>query len=107
MLKQILGACVLVCAGAGLHALYAQTSPATLTFRHIGFVVRDVDQAQKEYARLLGMAASPVHTADRMVYPADFTGDRKTAIRTTELRGHGLEVHLLQPIGGASPWQDH
>lgn len=108
-IRRIVCALVLMAAGAALQAAHAQTRQPTFdgTFRHIGFVVRDVEQAAKDYARLLGSDASPIHTVDRMVWPDDFQGDRKTAIKTTELRGHALEVHLLQPIGGASPWQDH
>ena len=46
-MKKILAGLALMCAGAGLHALYAQTSAPTFegTFRHMGFVVHDVVKA--------------------------------------------------------------
>jgi methylmalonyl-CoA/ethylmalonyl-CoA epimerase len=108
-LTRLVAATTLVLTGAALHALYAQaTAPALdLSFRHIGFVVHDAERAHKDFTRILGATSSPLHTVKGMVWPAAFTGDRNTAIKTTEMRGHGLEIHLLQPIGGASPWRDH
>jgi hypothetical protein len=95
--------------GATLTSLRAQTAAPTIkgSFRHIGFVVTDVDASAAKFAGVFGAAYTPVHSIDKLVFPPDFKGDRRTAIRTTEVRTNGLEFHLLQPIGGASSWQDH
>lgn len=103
-------ALALIGLGATLESLRAQSqAQPTINgpFRHIGFVVRDVDRAAAQFAGVFGATYSPLHTVDKMVFPADFKGDRKTAIRTTEVRTNGFEFHLLQPIGGASSWHDH
>ncbi len=109
---QLAVALALVATGAGLQSLrtHAQTTkPPTINgpFRHLGFVVRDIDEAAARFARVYGATYPPVHTAGGIVYPDDFKGDRNTVIRTTEVRTNGFEFHLLQPIGGASSWRDH
>jgi hypothetical protein len=110
-LRRAVVALALVATGAGLESLRtrAQTTSPTIngSFRHLGFVVRDIDQAAGRFAGVFGASYNPVHEAGGLVYPDDFTGDRKTVIRTTEVRTNGFEFHLLQPIGGASSWHDH
>ena len=105
---RIIGALALVALGAWLQDLRAQRA-GTIDgyFRHIGFVVKDVDTSAKEFARVLGAEYNPIHGTDPgvIVWPKDSSSDRKSGVRTTELKSNGLEIHLLEPTGGASPWR--
>jgi len=75
-------------------------------FRHIGIVVRDVDQASKDFATIFGTIPTPIHTAGQPALPKDYRGDPNAFVRTTELRTNNVEIHLLEPQGGASPWRN-
>jgi hypothetical protein len=105
-------ALALITFGAWLQSIRAQAPPQTVptingTFRHLGFVVRDINEAAPRFSRVFNATYPPIHGAGGIVFPPDFTGDRNTSIRTTEIRTNGVEMHLLQPIGGASSWRDH
>lgn len=107
-LVRAAAAVVLMGTGAALHAVYAQPA-ATFpgTFRHIGFVVKDADAAAAAFTRAFGVTAPPVRSLTGIdAWPDGFTGDRRAGVRTTEIRANGVEMHVLQPLGGKSPWRD-
>jgi hypothetical protein len=101
-------ALALVGLGAALQSMRAQ-GPATFngTFRHVGLVVRDVDASAKSLAQVFNASYSPVHSVvPPGPSPKGYPGDPKAGVRTTEMKTNGLEIHLLQPTGGRSPWRD-
>ena len=101
-------AVVLIVFGAWLQSLRAQTS-GTFDghFRHIGFVVADVDGAAEKFGDAFGLTPAAVRRIDQIPMPQDFRGDPQFFIRTTEIRVNGVELHLLEPGSGSSPWRDH
>ena len=106
-LLRILGALTLVAIGAGLQSLRAQGEGSfDGQFRHIGIVVRDVEASAKTFARVFGVTPTPIHTASQPALPSDYRGDPKAFVRTTELRTNNIEIHLLEPMGGGSPWRE-
>ena len=105
---RLAAALVLVGLGAGLESLCAQrTQTFDGTFRHVGFVVTDVDASARRFADAFGAAYTPVHSVvPPTPVPAGYPGDPKAGVRTTEIRTNGVEIHLLEPTGGRSPWRD-
>ncbi|MEQ1897640.1 MAG: VOC family protein [Vicinamibacterales bacterium] len=102
------GAVALVALGAGLQSLRAQSAGTfTGSFRHVGFVVKDVDASAPVFARAFGVAHTPIHGITAPPPPKGYPGDPKAGVRTTEIRtANNLEIHLLEPTGGKSPWRD-
>ena len=101
-------ALMLVALGAWLQSLRAQPA-GTFTghFRHVGIVVKDVDASARVFARAFGIAHSPIHSIVAPPAPKGYPGDPKAGVRTTEIRtANNLEIHLLEPTGGKSPWRD-
>lgn len=101
-------ALMLVVLGAWLQSLRAQPA-GTFTghFRHVGIVVKDVDTSARVFARAFGVAHTPVHGIVAPPAPKGYPGDPRAGVRTTEIRtANNLEIHLLQPTGGKSPWRD-
>ncbi len=107
-LPRAVGALMLVALGAWLQSLRAQpTGTFTGHFRHVGIVVNDVDASARVFARAFGVAHTPVHSIVAPPSPKGYPGDPKAGVRTTEIRtANNLEIHLLQPTGGKSPWRD-
>ncbi len=109
---RLTGALALVGLGIGvgvrLEAARAQRTPTFPgTFRHIGFVVQDVDASARHFAEAFGATYSPVHAVvPPTPVPAGYPGDPKAGVRTTEITTNGVEFHLLEPTGGKSPWRD-
>ena len=68
--------------------------------------MKDVDKAVKAYSAIFGATAPPIHTAGQLQLPKDYQGDPKAFVKTTELRTNSVEIHLLEPVGGISPWRD-
>ncbi len=101
-------ALMLVALGAWLQSLRAQPA-GTFTghFRHIGIVVKDLDASAQAFGQAFGVSYPPVHAATPGPPPKGNPGDPKAGVITTEIRtAHNLEIHLLQPTGGKSPWRD-
>ncbi|MGE0394850.1 MAG: VOC family protein [Vicinamibacterales bacterium] len=107
-IARLLGGVLLVALGAGLESLRAQrASTFDGTFRHIGFVVKDVDASARHFAQAFGATYSPIHAVVAPgPVPRGYDGDPKAGVRTTEIRTNGVEIHLLEPTGGKSPWRD-
>ena len=101
------GALALVALGAGLQSLRAQgASTFNGTFRHVGIVVKDVDTSARHFGQIFGVPYAPIHVAAPGAPPKGYPGDPKAGVRTTEIKTNGVEIHLLQPTGGKSPWRD-
>lgn len=111
-IARLVGGVLLVALGAGLESLRAQRTPSSAptfdgAFRHIGFVVKDVDASARHFAQAFGATYSPIHAVvPPGPVPAGYPGDPKAGVRTTEIRTNGVEIHLLEPTGGKSPWRD-
>lgn len=79
--------------------------------RHVGVIVRDVDQAAKTYAEVFGVQPSaPRGLAGQIDFAAvkDFSGDRQAGPRVSQVPLAGnMTIELLSPLGGASPWRAH
>jgi methylmalonyl-CoA/ethylmalonyl-CoA epimerase len=87
-------------------------APGALTFadnaiRHVGVIVRDVDQAAKDYADLFGLPVPRTREVPDVSFPADFTGDRAAHPKVALIQLANISIESLQPIGGASPWRNH
>src|SRR6185295_8199817 len=107
-IARIIGALALVALGAWLQNVRAQRAPTfDGYFRHIGFVVKDVDKTAEVFGRIFGAGYTPIHSTDPkvIVWPKDSASDRNSGVRTTEMKTNSVEIHLLQPTGGASPWR--
>lgn len=105
---RVVMAIALMGIGAALQSVPAQGRPSfDGRFRHLGFVVRDVEQSAQRFARTFGATPTPIHTLDGVAFPKNAAGRTSTTIKTTEIRTHALEMHLLEPVGGSSPWMDH
>lgn len=78
-------------AGLGTHAL-----------GHIGVIVRDVEEAARQYAAVLGIHTSPVRTIE-----PGFLGRRggNGQARTVSMRQKGVPLVLIEPVG-PGPWRD-
>lgn len=102
------GALALVALGAGLQSLRAQgTGTFDGYFRHIGIVVKDVDASAKQFGKAFGVTYAPIHVAAPGAPPKEYPGDPKAGVLTTEIKtANNVEIHLLQPTGGKSPWRD-
>lgn len=105
---RAIAAVALMGLGAGLESLRAQkTQTFDGTFRHVGFVVKDVDASARQFAQVFGATYAPIHIAQPPgPVPKGYPGDPKAGVRTTEIRTNGVELHLLEPFGGRSPWRD-
>ena len=101
-------AVALIVLGAWLQSLRAQTS-GTFDghFRHIGFVVEDADGAAAKFGEAFGVTPPAVRRIDEIPMPRAARGDSQLFVRTTEIRTNGVELHVLEPGGGSSPWRDH
>jgi hypothetical protein len=54
-----------------------------------------------------GVAYTPIHSITAPPPPKGYPGDPQAGVRTTEIRtANNLEIHLLEPTGGKSPWRD-
>lgn len=105
---RLLAATLLLAAGAGLEhtrAQHRQTFDGT--FRHIGIVVKDVDASAKRVGDVFGASYPAIHAVvPPTPVPKGYPGDPKAGVRTTEIKTNGVEIHLLEPTGGKSPWRD-
>ena len=101
-------ALALVSLGGWLQSLRAQGAGTFAgTFRHVGIVVKDVEASARVFSRAFGVAHSPIHGIVAPPAPKGYPGDPKAGVITTEIRtANNLEIHLLQPTGGKSPWRD-
>ena len=73
----------------------------------IGLIVRNAEQTAKAYADLLGIAAAPVRTVAPKEYADGSTSNRSATLRTTSwAHQNGVEVELIEPVGGPSPWSE-
>ena len=75
--------------------------------RHVGVIVRDVDQAARDYADLFGLPVPRTREVPDVPFPADFTGDRAAHPKVALIQLANISIELLEPIGGASPWRNH
>lgn len=75
-------------------------------FKHVAFVVRDVQQSAKVYADVFGVDVPQIRNINGIVYPSGYRGDRKAGIKLANLMLNGLQLDLLEPVGGSSPWRD-
>lgn len=100
-------AVMLVGAGMVLEHVRAQSaSPlADVKFSHIGFVTRDIDASIKAWSSAIGMGHTPLRDVTNLPLPSRY--DPKGVLRISEIVMNGVEVHLMQPVRGTSPWREH
>ena len=81
---------------------------ADARFEHIGIGVANVDAVVDKYAGQLQATHPPVHEIKGSWPGGSGTKyDPSAYVRTTELKLAGMEIHLMQAMGGASPWKEH
>src|SRR5262245_24999788 len=95
--------------GMALEHVRAQNSAPLrdATVWHFGFAVKDVDKTLKAWDAVLQAEHTPVHEIKGLRFPASSKADRNVVIRTSEIKlNPGVELHLLQAVGGANQWAD-
>jgi hypothetical protein len=81
---------------------------ADARFEHIGISVASVDKVVEQYATQLQAPYNPVHEIKGSWPKGPGTNyDSSAYVRTTELKLAGMEIHLMQAMGGPSPWKEH
>lgn len=93
---------------ATIQELRGQTKAplADATFRRIGIVVKDVDQAVKTFSDVFGVPAPEIITSTS-VYPPQFAGNRNAPLKIALLKIGNLDVAVTQPLAGPQPHYDH
>lgn len=96
------------------HARAAARSPLPeAPISHLGFVVKDIDKAVRQWGEDLQGAYPPIHSIGepggrvRLKWPEGYKTDPNSYVRTTEIQMKGFEIHLMQPLGSANVWKEH
>lgn len=80
---------------------------------HLGFVVKDIDKAVKQWGDDLQGTYPPIHSIGepggsmKITWPEGYKTDPTSYVRTTEIQMKNLQIHLMQPIGTANVWKEH
>ena len=76
---------------------------------HIGFAVRDIDDAIQAFVDILGLASTEPITfppQGLFPFPPDLGWDASSHVRVTQMRLANTGLELVQPVGGPKPWTD-
>src|SRR5688572_1291998 len=95
-------------AGLGSTSVRLQTPPlADYPVRHIGIIVPSLAEASKHYRESLGIEVPPIREASNLKFPDDYTGDPAAHPKYLFLQFPNIQIELVEPVGGKSPWRNH
>ncbi|MGE0394213.1 MAG: VOC family protein [Vicinamibacterales bacterium] len=76
-------------------------------FSHVAIVVKDVDKAAKTYGEIFGVTPPPARIVKNIPFPPSYGPGRTMGTKTTMITASGVNLELIQPLDGPSPWRDH
>jgi methylmalonyl-CoA/ethylmalonyl-CoA epimerase len=78
------------------------------TITQVAVVVKDIDKARNEWARVLGVKVPDVSIAEsHFSRPTLYKGERSDAkAKLVFFAMDNLQIELIQPLGGKSTWQE-
>jgi catechol 2,3-dioxygenase-like lactoylglutathione lyase family enzyme len=75
-------------------------------FHHVAVVVRDANKAARTYADVFGVAVPPTRIVKNIPFPPSAGIKQTMATRTTMLQANGMNLEIIEPLEGPSPWRD-
>ena len=102
----------LVGAIASIQVLRAQTAAplAAGNFLHVGIVVEDIARTAQMFADVYGVTPPAPRVFDNVKtlrLPAGTTGSEAAKAKLVQFTVGNVRVELIEPIEGATPWQEH
>lgn len=76
-------------------------------FSHVAIVVKDVDKAAKTYGDIFGVTPPPARIVKNIPFPPSYGPGKTMGTKTTMITANGVNLELIQPLDGPSPWRDH
>ena len=76
------------------------------SLQHLGFAVRDIDKASKDFGEAFGVQV-PKPTIVRDIAWGPSYGNRKMNAKVVQFVVAGIRFELLEGFDGDSPWKDH
>ncbi len=74
---------------------------------HVAVVVKDVEKSAKVFSDIFGVAAPPPRVVKNIPFPPSYGPGKTMATKTTMLSANGVNLELIEPLDGPSPWRDH
>jgi catechol 2,3-dioxygenase-like lactoylglutathione lyase family enzyme len=86
-----------------------QGAPTKLAgeFGHVAMVVSDVEESARTFADIFGVSVPPPRVIKNIPFPPGSPNAGKTmGTKTTFLQANGMNLELIEPLDGPSPWRD-
>ena len=75
---------------------------------HVGVIVKDVDKASANLAKILGIPApKPALAQGPVPFAKDLKADPNAVPKFIQIPFGNTVIELLEPRGGVSPWRNH
>ena len=86
--------------------VHGQSDTLDGTLAHVGFAVKDADQAAKDFGELFGVEVPAPRILRDIPWGTSRPGETM-AVKFTSFRVGNVSLELLQGVEGDSPWGDH
>jgi len=83
------------------------TALGTHAVTHVGFAVRDADQAVQAYADVLGIPQPQVNEYKGAQYPPESNWSYEAYLRLTSWQQENIGIEIIAPVGSPNPWSDY
>ena len=74
---------------------------------HVGFAVRDADQAVQAFSDIMGIPRPNVNEYKAAQYPPESNWSYEAYLRLTSWQQENIGIEIIAPVGSPNPWSDY